>query len=967
MALSIPNTIDLDDSLRQTVEGGWSAFAADNPQLARRCLANESIASSIARVWACSEFVQSCCLRWPDSFARLLDSDALLGSTIASNRQSKNLDNLVQQLMATAEEAPALLRRFRRLEMMRIAWRDLAGWANLDETLADLSALADGLVQTACDQAVRDLGPRYGLSLDRAGEVQPMIVLGMGKLGGGELNFSSDIDLVFVYPDAGESSGPKKIPNEMYFTRLGRRLIELLNKVTDDGFVYRVDMRLRPFGEAGPLALNFDSFENYLQQHGRSWERYAYIKARALTGHKQAEPLFKNILRPFVYRKYIDFGVFESLRDMKSMIEQEVERRDLVGNIKLGSGGIREIEFIAQSLQLIRGGRDRKLRERSLLSSLSCLAELNFLPPTHAATLRDGYIFLRKLENHMQQIRDEQTHDVPDDLNDRQRLVEAMGSDQWNGLQEDIDRHRRCVNEIFNEIVFGPVSDELATSGSTGISGIWEHRVDAEQAAATLSVLGFSEAGNVVAILAKLRDGAQYRQLDTSGQQRLDQLIPALVRAAAHCDEPASTLMRLVSVVEAVGRRSAYFALLTENPAALQRLVDICDRSDFLSGQIARHPLLLDELLDNATLETPPQRDDFERELASRFDAVRDDDHEARINVLHQFQRAAVFRVAVADLNDRLPLMKVSDRLTDVAELVLDKTLEMARANLLGRHGQPRCTVDGITRDTGFAIIAYGKLGGLELGYGSDLDVVFLHDSCGEAQHTDGSRVIENSVFYSRLARRIVNLLSIQTGSGGLYAVDMRLRPSGSKGLLVSSIPAFERYQLNEAWVWEHQALLRARAVAGDESVCVAFENVRKKILSTAVDESQLRSEVRKMRERMRTELGSQGNGFDLKQGEGGIADIEFMVQFLVLESASQNHELLQYSDNIRQLEGLAEYGCLDRDTADKLTDAYRNYRRRLHHLSLTGSGQHVHNHEFMELRDSVRRAWQRIMRPELL
>ncbi len=930
-----------------------------SPQLAK-LQADPVLGPQLDKVLCCSPFFVDSCRHYPELLSQLIESRGL-DRPMQREVLAQELEELLGQ---TPDEAGAMsvLRRLRRREWMRLAWREISASADVMESLAELTDAADILIKGAINFARQSLQARHGCPRDVEGDLQQMIVLGMGKLGGGELNFSSDIDLVFLYPEAGETDGNRSLSNEVYFTRLGQALIRLLDQKTADGFVFRVDMRLRPFGDSGPLVCTEAAFESYLQQHGRDWERYAYVKARALTGQDEGEMLRKHVLRPFVFRKYLDYGVFESLRSMKSMIEREVERRELQSNVKLGSGGIREIEFIAQAFQLLRGGSVPALQERSLIKVLTRLVDLGMLKPSLGEGLMDSYRFLRRLENLLQARADEQTHDLPVDDTERARLAFGLGFRDWDDLAGRIQAHRAFVQACFETVVLGGEA-RVDAPASEPLEGLWDGSLGGRAATELLSSMGLQTTDDILHILAGLRGGNLYKRLDETGRQRLDTLVPRVLRAVSVLENPAEALGRMADVLQSVGRRSAYFALLNENPGALERLARVCSRSDMLARQVAEHPLLLDELLDPRIFETPLDRMQMELDLAQRFAGQESDDEEAQAEALRQFQRAAVFRIALADLGGVLPLMKISDRLTELAELILERALSLAWKQMCERYGQPGFTEDGGRKEAGFAVVGYGKLGGLELGYGSDLDLVFLHDSRAEAQITDGKRSISNDVFFSRLATRLVNLISLTTTSGVLYEVDMRLRPSGNAGLLVGSLTAFERYQVQEAWTWEHQALLRSRAVAGMDKVRADFEQVRRRVLTEHVRRENLRQEVADMRARMRNELSAGSDEIlDLKQDPGCIADIEFLVQYLVLANAWRFPDLLTYSDNIRQLEGLVIAGVIGEADALGLRQAYLAFRGALHEASLAGRKGLVDAGLFETERELVQRCWRQFM-----
>ncbi|MCB1778028.1 MAG: bifunctional [glutamate--ammonia ligase]-adenylyl-L-tyrosine phosphorylase/[glutamate--ammonia-ligase] adenylyltransferase, partial [Candidatus Competibacteraceae bacterium] len=828
------------------------------------------------------------------------------------------------------------LRRGRRREMMRIAWRDLAGLAELTETLGDLTDLADAAVNAALARLYAwQCQQRYGAPCDSQGQAQQLVVLGMGKLGGRELNFSSDIDLILTYPEQGQTQGPRVVSNEEFFRRLGQRLNKVLAEITAEGFVFRVDLRLRPFGDSGPLAVSFAAFEDYYQNHGRDWERYAMIKARVIAGDQNAGDLLLTTLRPFVYRRYLDYNAFEALRGMKILIAQEVERKGMQRNIKLGPGGIREIEFIGQAFQLIYGGREPALRERGILTVLDTLAVSGRLPAATVRNLKEAYRFLRRVENRLQAWADRQTHDLPEEGLAKARLAYAMDYPDWAAFTQALMQHIEQVSYQFAQ-VFGDGGEASSGTSRAHWAELWQDNPDAESALRLLTERGFEEPDAAWNRLQALRSSFSYRTMSPRGRARLDALMPNVLETAAHAPQPTVTLERLLQLLEAVARRSVYLALLADHPQALAQLAKLCAASSWIARHLTRYPLLLDDLLNPATLYAPLDRGQLALELNQQLQQAPANDEEEQLNALRYFKQAQVLRVAAADVSGAMPLMMVSDHLTEIAETLLRKVLELAWAHLSPRFGQPRCRVAGVERDAQFAIIAYGKLGGIELNYGSDLDLVFLHDSVGDAQLTSGPRQIDNAAFFTKLLQRILHLLTTRTGAGDLYEVDTRLRPSGRAGLLVSSFEAFTEYQRSQAWTWEHQALLRTRVVAGPAALAERFAAIRREILQQERDPVALRQEVRDMRERMRTELdASTKEHFDLKQGRGGIADIEFIVQYAVLANAWRWPDLLIFTDNIRQIDGLARFGVLSIADAVRLRHAYRVLRRRIHQLKL--------------------------------
>jgi glutamate-ammonia-ligase adenylyltransferase len=920
------------------------------------------VRDSLPRVFAASDFVAQACTR----DARLLSD--LTGHYRLTGRSDAG--DYAARAPAACPDSDAnmlsALRSWRRREMVRIAWRALAGWAQVEETLGELSDFADAAIRVSVEHARQALTVRYGEPRSPAGAAQPLVVVAMGKLGGRELNFSSDVDLVLLFPEHGETDGPRPIANEEFFTRLGQGLIRLLESTTHDGFTLRVDMRLRPFGDSGPLVTSFASLEDYLPLHGRDWERYAYVKARAVTAADRYAEIRASALGPFVYRRYLDYGVFESLREMKTLIEREVERRELAGHIKLGPGGIREIEFIGQAFQLIRGGRERRLQTTSLLEALSTLGELRLMPEAAVAELRAAYLYLRQLENSLQMLADGQVHQLPADELSQQRIALAMGAADWGVLLTELGRHQDCVSGHFNRFVFG-AAGRGGASVSIDLGRLWDDGAESAMLSESLGRAGFADGAQAAQMLLALRASALVRKLDEPGRRRLQALLPPLLAdigaARLAGTDQLAVLRRIISILEATGKRSAYFVLLRDSQPARSRLIEICRHGEFLVRQIASYPLLLDELVDERLLSDLPDRQALARELQAGMQQLDDEDPEHQVEALCHFQRAAVFQIAVADLTGRLPVMRVSDRLTEIAELILARAVELAWRQITALFGVPHCGEGAYRRAVSICAVGYGKLGGLELGYASDLDLVFLHDSRGERQETDGARPIENPLFFVRLTQRLVHLLTMHSAAGRLYEVDVRLRPSGKGGMLVTQIDAFAEYQRREAWTWEHQALLHARAVAGEAALCAEFERTRLDVLRHSVRRESLRDDVRAMRERMRRELSkSDGGRLDLKQDTGGIADIEFLAQYWALKWARDYPPVAMFSDTIRQLESAASAALVPQATVDVLTAAYRAYRTRMHHLSLAGEPGLLAAEEFVAERAAVTAVWDEVM-----
>jgi glutamate-ammonia-ligase adenylyltransferase len=914
------------------------------------------IEPTLAGVLACSEYVMHWCRRRPEWLVDLVSSGDLQRVYTEGEIEA----GLCARLNGVNDEKSLALslREFRQRQMLRIIWRDLVGWADLGETMRDLSHLADTCVEQALQRLYQWQCAVLGTPTNPQGTPQQLVVIAMGKLGANELNLSSDIDLIFTFPQEGETrGGSRELSNSEFFQKLGQALIAALSQQTQDGFVFRVDMRLRPFGDSGPLVCSFNAMEEYYEIHGREWERYALIKARVIAGDLQAGETLLQVLRPFIYRRYMDYSAYESLREMKAMIQKEVVRKGKENNIKVGPGGIREIEFIGQVFQLIRGGRETRLQNRSIIPVLLLLKELQLLPGFVIAQLLEAYDFLRRSEHRLQAYRDEQTQVLPADELGRQRLAFSMGYPDWDRYAVELARQRARVQEHFEQVFAAPQSTQQHPD-SAQYSLLWG-RLEKEAALARMLELGLEQTEQIFNKLSALRYGRAYQHLNAQGRDRMDHLMPLLFGACFSTAQPGMALLRSLDVIEAVMRRTVYLMLLIENPMALSQLVRLCAASPWITRYVSQHPMLLDELLDPRTLYNPPDKPTLIAELQRRLDYLGPEDEEQAMDALRQFKHSQFLRVASADLAGALPLMKVSDHLSWVAEAVLERTLDLAWRHLVAKHGRPMCTSDGAVCDTGFAIVAYGKLGGLELGYGSDLDLVFLHSGESEALETTGSQPVTLGVFFARLAQRIIHILNSLTPAGVLFEVDTRLRPDGASGLLVSSLAAFEAYQQEKAWTWEHQALVRARVVAGDPAIAEKFAAIRRRILESRRDAATLRQEVLAMRDKMRDSLDKGREGlFDMKQGRGGIVDLEFMVQYGVLAFAYEHPALLDYTDNIRILERLALAGVMRAADAEFLSETYRSYRDRMHRLKLQEQSALIADTEFMQERRGVQRIW---------
>lgn len=875
------------------------------------------------------------------------------------------------------EQLYKTLRDFRNQEMAKLSFCQSLNLATVEEIFIRLSQLAESLIIGARDWLYKQACEEMGTPCDEHGTPQQLYILGMGKLGGFELNFSSDIDLIFTYPSQGETVGARRaVDNAKFFTRLGQRLINALDQFTPDGFVYRTDMRLRPFGDSGALALSFSAMEQYYQDQGRDWERYAMIKGRIL-GADEQDPNVKTLqqlLRPFVYRRYIDFSVIQALREMKGKIEREVRRRGLKDNIKLGAGGIREIEFIVQVFQLIRGGREIKLQQHELLKLLPEIRDLGLITPQQYHELREAYIFLRRTENVLQAIDDQQTQLLPTDEENRLRLMVACREytyldennqatiksyqiESWDDFYQILQAHQQKVRSVFDALI-GEEKDERSDDNNQWIDFLEGDLDDIEQ----MLVDNHIDEDAISDILDKLiqfKEGLSRRVIGSRGREVLAHLLPNIFTQIFEQKNYRTLLPRILNIVDKIASRTTYLELLLENPQAIEQLIELCAQSQMIAEQVARYPILLDELLNTEALRNPLPFTQYPDELKQYMLRLPQDDEEQFIDGLRQFKQSILLRVAAADILGVLPVMKVSDHLTYLAESIIDAVVNFAWQQVSQRFGVPEHLVDKTEKS--FLVIGYGKLGGIELGYKSDLDLVFLYQAV-EGQTIGGKKSIDSNQFYLRLAQKIVSIFSMNTSAGVLYDVDMRLRPSGDAGLLGCSLQAFENYQLNEAWTWEKQALVRSRAIFGETELKAEFEKIRCNVLSAQRDINQLKIEVREMREKMYEHLSHTKDGFfNIKTDRGGITDIEFIAQYLMLANAPANPILTKWSDNVRIFDSMAEYHIISLTECEKLKSCYVALRNKIHHLNLLGNPVIVDDSAFAEEREFVCSFWNKL------
>jgi len=952
-------SINLSEALYQL---GMKRFTEIYPEQVSDHITPDCENYALVKLLALSDFAYKKLLKSPELGSWLLNENEIHITQIKPPLTQDQINN------ESDKACFKFLRDYRNRYWLKVAFLDLVVKNPIENSINYISKLSDSLIHSTYLWAYEQVAKINGKPLNANGDAMPMLILGMGKLGGFELNYSSDIDLIFSYPEHCETQGGRRsIEAQVFFTKVSQKLIAALNQITPDGQVFRVDMRLRPFGDSGPLVLSFSAMEDYYQEQGRDWERYAMLKGRLVHCNEsdfvsefeaQYRAEFYSLLKPFIYRRYIDFSVVESLRKMKAMIAQEVRRKGLKGNIKLGAGGIREAEFVVQAFQMIRGGRDTNLQTQSLLKALEQLVELGALEVKSAHQLKQGYLYLRKVEQYLQIFNNEQTQTLPLEELNQQRLTHLLGKSNYEEVLGEISNVMIQIHDEFDLMV--GTEKEVVDDDSILYETLWgnsdfslldkTHFSDAEQQIWKKELSEFKQQ------LIKIKIGSR-------GRDTLDKLMPKLLEQLilARKDQSldVSVFSMINQVILKVASRTAYLELLFENQGTLKQLVLLCSHSKWIGEQIARYPILLDELIDPAILYQPLNLNAYKDEIRQYFLRIDSQDLEQQMEALRQFKQAYQLRIAAADATGVLDITNVSNHLTALSEAIVEQSVLLAWQQMVERFGYPQ---DATDEDKGFSVIAYGKAGGIELGYGSDLDLVFLHNSLGNTL-TNGAKQIDSRQFYLKLAQRLMHLFNTRTASGILYELDTRLRPEGASGLLAINIETFGDYQLKEAWTWEHQALVRTRMIFGQTSLQQRFYEIRKQVLSLNRDKYELKTEVAKMREKMRKHLAKGNNElFDLKQDKGGMADIEFIAQYLVLANSHNQEKIMFYPDNIRIFKTASKLGLISSEQGEQLIKAYCDYRDQYHLLSLRQQDKLVSKGDIQQHKHNVYKAWQDIL-----
>ena len=924
----------LNESLQQQGMNYWQQLVDKRGDVLQSL--SQAHCEQIKYCFAMSDFIAQSCIYQPKVF-----DSVFLNSPL----DASHIDQYIERIDALSQciDEKAFMQQIRILRktlMTHIAALDMYRMQSIAQSYRLVSSFSDALVLSAYHYAYQQIAKVFGCPKNADGSDMPLVILAMGKFGGMELNFSSDIDLICGYADGGETSGGRKvIDNQMFFTKVAQKLIQYLHQSTVDGFVFRVDMRLRPFGDSGPLVMSFAAMETYYQEQGRDWERYAMLKSRVigLEQHPDGHELIA-MLRPFVYRRYIDFSVIDSLRKMKQLISQESRRKTGATNIKLGAGGIREVEFIAQALQLIRGGREKQLQVRNLIDALARLCQSGDINSEQQNILSRNYLYLRQCEHYLQQFDDKQTQVLPDSELDQLRLCYLFGHKDWTSFIGFIDNVMASVHTQFKWII----AEEQAAGDSSNSEYelFWQGLDNFEQAQESLpealSKLGQTISDEFIKQLIAFKSECQKRAIGQRGRTVLDSLVPMIIvqvtAQAVDSSADGQTLKRVLNVVSKVASRTAYLELLNENMGALNQLIKLCAQSGWVAHQLALQPILLDELIDPQMLYRPTELNAYCRELDEYIMRVPEDDMEQQLEALRHFKHAHQLRIAAADISGVLDVVAVSRHLTAMAEAIFTSVVNIAWKQISERFGEPQGR--SIT-DKGFAVIAYGKMGGMELGYDSDLDVVFVHD-CQQGKVTTGAKQIDSRQFYLKLCQRIVHIFTSRTVSGILYEIDNRLRPQGNSGLLACHMETYHSYLKEEAWTWEHQALVRTRLVLGEPRLLEQFTDIRRDIIKTQRDKQDLQNQVVKMRTKMRDNLEKkQIDKFDLKQGLGGIADIEFITQYLVLAYANEYDDLTDCFNNEQLFKRFANHELISQEQAKVLSQVYRVWREIYHRQSI--------------------------------
>ncbi len=911
--------------------------------LEQQQITNPEFKAALQRLALGSNYAVIQLTKYPDLIAGLQHCS---GFTLEPEQLISALEGL-----ADPDQIKQQLRRFRHRKLVQIIYLDVCRDQSVADSLQQLSDLADLLIRQAQARAEAIVAAKHGQPLDQQGEPMQMNIIGMGKLGGGELNFSSDIDLICTYSEEGQLKGFGQLSHSQFFTNVVKLFKQLLNDTTADGFVYRVDLRLRPWGDSGPVVISHSAFEHYYQLHGREWEQYAMVKARVITGSDADKAYLQSILQPFVYRRYHDYRVFDGLAQLKHKIDQQARRKGVGRNIKIGQGGIREIEFYVQAFQILKGGRNHLLQTPSLYRAIRVLSEQEITERETLAEMQESYNFLRSLENRIQMMNDQQTHEVPEKPNLRQRISLVMGFTDWEQLEQELTRHQQRVNATFSSL-FSQDDEQAQPLVAVNLDEISD-----DQHLELIEQMGFRQPQQIHQSLQAFYQSKALIYMSDKAKTRFRVFYPELLKLIAKHPQQSELLDKMLALLSSISGRSVYFELLYQNIPLLMKLVDLFDSSNWIADEVTRHPFLLEHLLYPAQLSDRFDQTSLQQELQIQLQNVSGD-AEMELDVLRQFKRTQTIEIATAEIADQIDTRQVSVYLSELAQILLQAIYALSWEELTTQYGSPQCVIDEQTLTPSMGIIAYGKLGGQELHYQSDLDIIFLHNSAGSKQQTSGDRVIDNATFFSRLAQKIISRITLLTAAGKLYEIDTRLRPDGASGMLVSSISAFTQYQLDKAWVWEHQAITRARYIAGNPAIESLFEDIRQQAITLQREEAELQQDIIQMREKIyQTKNPPETDNIDIKHSRGGLVDIEVMVQYWVLRHANKFASLTQTTDNVGLITELRRLDLIPADYL-QLAEIYQTFHKWLHTQVLQNQSAELPIDKVRHEIDLVRTCW---------
>ena len=854
--------------------------------------------------------------------------------------EKEMLADLVEAVPDSADfdSLQAGLRSYKAAQILRIGSRDLCGLNTLIDVMAELSGLAAACLQRAYDVCQIQLQHEYGQPLQgEEGEQSPatMTILGMGKFGGHELNFSSDIDLIYCYSStAGETTGGgsrnEKISLHRYFVKLAELITKALHQATHDGFVFRVDTGLRPDGNNGDLAISINGAEAYYESWGQSWERAALIKARPVAGDIELGEELLQRLKPFIYRRYLDFGMIEDIKLMKQKINSSLTRKqEGERNLKLGRGGIREVEFFIQTQQLINAGTRPQLQQRNSLLMLQLLREEELITAEDQRALSQAYQFLRMVEHRIQVVQEQQTHSLPQNQRDLEVLARRSGFSNYEDFSAELECHRQAVSQIFNDLFHSADEDDAEVRPE--VTFIFDPESDPDLVKDLLEEKGFSNPNAAYDSLLMLRGGDPHKRLTRRGRRCLEKLAPLLMGELLDSPNPDQALNNLEAFIRSIRARNSFFSLLVENPAIVKLLVKLFGSSQLLSRIFIQRPELLDTMVSRSYAVSHKDRQQLQTDLSEQMALA--DDYELQLDSLRRFRNEEFLRIALNDLHGQMKQGEGAKQLSWLAEVCLERAYLIATSELVSRFGTPFSESAEGQRETAFAIVGMGKLGGLELNYHSDLDIIFVYEQEGKTQPGEGTdpdrfRQISNHEYFAKLAQRIITVLTLVTREGVVYKIDTRLRPSGNQGPLVTSLAAFERYHHESAQPWERQAMTKARVVCSPVDFADRLQQVINQLTFERPLPENLQAEIYRLRQRMEQENAREDDDhFNIKTGRGGMVDVEFITQYLQLLHAGR-FQSLRIQNTVDLLKSMAENHIMVQNDADLLIKGYKFLRR---------------------------------------